>query len=106
MNNLNEEKRHRAYRYLDAISNPGNETEQELIHKCLDPTDEDQLLYITTYVARQIQEKYGFRWAKCFSLVTQSSWWNCHLDTEQIEEPNLDEITASVIRQVDNDEIF
>ena len=60
-------------------------------------------------VAEKVQEKYGFRWEKCWDMVLVSTWLlqGYSMEYEKvIINPNLDKIVETVFRHIDNDEVM
>ena len=57
-------------------------------------------------VAARLQEKYGFRFEKCFDLVLSSSAWSKYYSAPDSPEPDIGSFTEAVSKEIDNNDIF
>ena len=57
-------------------------------------------------IAKQIKEKYGFRWVKCVDLAISASWYNREYTKEELESLDEDELFKEVCNEIDNNVIM
>ncbi len=66
----------------------------------------EKKLAMANKMAEEIQERYGFRYEKCFSLAIQASWMKRVNDEESLAALNPEELKEEIFKEIDTNIIY